>query len=160
MGDADSEDEDLFASIVGEEGDYYYDDDDEEQEDDEETDRLGAFFDETSETEWIINSESTNEFDQEWANADNWNEVGQFTTFSAKQLTKKCMTVFGKRLCLCEVMEWATNNKKHVCHPNKAKRQRQKEIKQIEKQLKKKEQQMKKKKSIKLKKIKKNKMLR
>merc|ERR1712039_767575 len=138
--------DDLFSAVVGEEGDYYlvadeYYDDEATEEEDENI--LDTFFDEEKEMDWVVSAEATNEYDAEWQDDSQWSDVEQFTTFSAKKLKKKCMSVFGRKLCLCEFIGFVAH-KKHVCHPNKA--------------MTKKQQQMKKK--MKLKKIKKNEMLR
>merc|ERR1712087_598972 len=173
MGD----EEDAFGAIVGEEGDYYliddgfvydeygnveyeyYFDDDDEQMDEDNKNAMDTFFDETHEDEWIVTNEVTNDYDADWEDDSKWSEINEFTTFSAKKLKKKCMNVFGRKLCLCEFVEFmVANSKKHVCHPNKAKKEKQAMIKKIKQDLKKKDQKMKKKKKIKLKKIKKEEM--
>merc|ERR1712190_47447 len=122
-----------YSALMDEDGDQLTDDEN----------ILDTFFDEEKEMDWVVSAEATNEYDAEWQDDSQWSDVEQFTTFSAKKLKKKCMSVFGRKLCLCEFIGFVAH-KKHVCHPNKA--------------MTKKQQQMKKK--LKLKKIKKNEMLR
>merc|ERR1739842_93841 len=113
-------------------------DDDDDEEETEDANILDTFFDEAKEIDWIVSAEETSMYDAEWQDDSQWSDIGQFTTFSAKKLKKKCMNVFGRKLCLCEFMEYVAH-KKHVCHPNKAKKKKQKEMKQMEKELVKKE---------------------
>merc|ERR1712228_511840 len=167
------EESDEFSAIVGEEGDYYliydgfyYDEDgnveyeyyyDEQQQVADES-AMDTFFDEQTELEWIVENEVTADYDADWANDNLWDEINEFTTFSAKKLKKKCMRVFGRKLCLCEFVEEIVSPKKHVCHPHKAEKEKKKMIQKIKNDLKKKEQRLKKRKKMKLKRIKKKEM--
>merc|ERR1712232_1325462 len=111
---------DQLADDESEEADY----DDEVEETEENENILDTFFDEEKEIDWIVSAEETSDYDAEWQDDSQWDDIEQFTTFSAKKLKKKCMNVFGRKLCLCEFMEYVAH-KKHVCHPNKAKKKKQ-----------------------------------
>eukprot|EP01084_Bolivina_argentea_P195623 335540_1 len=144
-------DEDTFGAIVGEEGDYYLiddgeyyydedgnieyeeyydeietdqdDDDDEEEEESEvESDAMDSFIDSDNELEWIVTNEVTNEYDMDWLDDNKWDEINTVITLNARTLKKKCMNIFGRKLCLCEFIGFVEHkSKKHVCHPGKYK---------------------------------------
>merc|ERR1712154_85020 len=77
---------------------------------------------ERSNSEWIILNDVG--FDQESFDFDNsyWDEINtNIETFDGRNITKKCMDVFGRQLCICEFMDWLNGkeiggNTKHICY--------------------------------------------
>jgi len=97
--------------------DYYYVD----EEAGEDMDSVDTFFDAEHSAEWVVTNEVTNEYDSEWEDDSQWTDVDEVVTYSAHRLTKKCMDLFGRKLCLCEFVGFVTHQK-HVCHPGKARK--------------------------------------
>eukprot|EP01083_Nonionella_stella_P167080 560633_1 len=110
---------DALVEQFGDDMDYY--------DEDEEEDHIDSFFDSEHDSEWIVTNEVTDEFDTEWLDESKWIDVDQVVTYSAHALKKKCMNVFGRKLCLCEFVGFV-KKKKHVCHPwpNKGKKKKKK----------------------------------
>eukprot|EP00487_Bulimina_marginata_P008281 TRINITY_DN30559_c0_g1_i1.p1 TRINITY_DN30559_c0_g1~~TRINITY_DN30559_c0_g1_i1.p1 ORF type:complete len:231 (-),score=55.82 TRINITY_DN30559_c0_g1_i1:197-814(-) len=86
--------------------------DDDEVEHDEDT--MDKFFDEGNESEWIVTSQVTNEYDADWEDDSKWDDIDQVITYSARKLKKKCMKVFGRKLCLCEFLEFVAHKNMFV----------------------------------------------
>merc|ERR1712244_199196 len=154
--------------VIGEEGDYYlvddgyyYDEDGnieyEYYYDDGEEQAMDSFFDDQDLTEWVVTNEVTDEYDADWLDDSKWDQIDQVITYSAKKLTKKCMNLFGRKLCLCEFMEFVAH-KKHVCHPGRARKKKQKIIQEIKQKIQTKLKKLRKSKKKKSRKIKKEKL--
>merc|ERR1712113_873185 len=101
---------------------YYYTDYTETADDTlSDIEAMDKFFDAAHDANWVVTNEITSEYDTDWADAEKWTDVHHVVTFSGHKLRKKCMNLFGRKLCLCEFIEFL-GHEKHVCHPGKAKK--------------------------------------
>merc|ERR1719242_1804064 len=62
-------------------------------------------------------NEAESEFDQEWDDDDLWDEITpKIMTASGHEMQRKCMNIFGRKLCLCEFLNWIKfGTTKHRC---------------------------------------------
>merc|ERR1711879_841438 len=88
-------------------------------------------YDDEHESQWIVTNEVTSDYDHDWEDAEKWSDVDHVITFNGASLTKKCMNLFGRKLCLCQFIG-LIEGQKHVCHPERAKK-----LKRMEKKMKK-----------------------
>merc|ERR1712126_384573 len=90
---------------------YGYDDDDSMY--DEAFDVEDEWFDEQQQTQWLITDVAADEtFDSLWADNANWEEVDQVdSTFSGRSVERKCLHMWGQRLCLCQFLGWMDSRK-------------------------------------------------
>merc|ERR1712154_664052 len=57
------------------------------------------------------------EFDSEWEDDALWDEIDdKIMTKSGHMMKRKCMNIFGRKLCLCEFLNWIKfGTTKHRC---------------------------------------------
>merc|ERR1712154_228588 len=95
---------------------YYYSDYAENSETgdmDSDIEAMDQFFDAAHDANWVVTNEVTSDYDTDWADAEKWTDVHHVITFSGHKLTKKCMNLFGRKLCLCEFIDFL-EGQKHV----------------------------------------------
>eukprot|EP01083_Nonionella_stella_P151074 482276_1 len=103
----------------------YYD-----YEDDIDDQILDGWYDQYDENEWVVMDDADNgdvvdtldllDFEDDSI----WDEIMMnIETLKGNSLDKKCMKIFGRKLCLCEFIDWVNGkeiggNTKHVCYPS------------------------------------------
>merc|ERR1712228_616044 len=96
----------------------------EEEDEDEDTaeeDAMDEFVDDDN--SWVVTNEATNEYDIDWLDDSKWDEINTLVTLNARTLRKKCMNIFGRKLCLCQFIGFVEKKSpKRVCHPGKLKK--------------------------------------
>eukprot|EP00485_Elphidium_margaritaceum_P010865 CAMPEP_0202691126 /NCGR_PEP_ID=MMETSP1385-20130828/5922_1 /ASSEMBLY_ACC=CAM_ASM_000861 /TAXON_ID=933848 /ORGANISM="Elphidium margaritaceum" /LENGTH=941 /DNA_ID=CAMNT_0049346481 /DNA_START=123 /DNA_END=2948 /DNA_ORIENTATION=+ len=66
---------------------------------------------------WMISTQAVDDFDEEWDNDDEWDEITpSVMTVHGHQITRKCMHMWGHRLCLCQFLNWI-DGRKYKCVP-------------------------------------------
>eukprot|EP00487_Bulimina_marginata_P005327 TRINITY_DN2309_c1_g1_i1.p1 TRINITY_DN2309_c1_g1~~TRINITY_DN2309_c1_g1_i1.p1 ORF type:complete len:164 (-),score=8.74 TRINITY_DN2309_c1_g1_i1:529-1020(-) len=59
--------------------------------------------DEEDGSEWIVSNDAVDDYDSEWNNDEEWDEINEeILTAGGKLLTRKCLHMWGHRLCLCQ----------------------------------------------------------
>jgi len=106
-----------FAAKVSQlqelEMEHLYDDDDA----DEDEAVQDHWIDEEDGASWMVSREAVSEYDGEWEDDDEWDSVSpSIVTFSGHSLRRKCLHMWGQRLCLCQFLNWM-DSKKYKCLP-------------------------------------------
>eukprot|EP01083_Nonionella_stella_P151069 482266_1 len=112
-------------------GDYYdYDEEDEDADREEEDEIMDGWIDEYDGDEWVIVDDGADSFVEDnfgfldYEDDSIWDEIMMnIETLKGNSLDKKCMKIFGRKLCLCEFIDWVNGkeiggNTKHVCYPS------------------------------------------
>merc|ERR1712113_1316939 len=75
------------------------------------------WYDETDDQSWTILNEVEDEFNDEWEDDELWDEISpKIKTISGHMMQRKCMNIFGRKLCLCEFLNWVKfGTTKHQC---------------------------------------------
>merc|ERR1712048_42489 len=61
---------------------------------------------------WIVSKDAVQDYDLQWENDEEWDEVAsQITTSGGNTLTRKCLHMWGQRLCLCQFLDWMDSHK-------------------------------------------------
>merc|ERR1711874_718711 len=107
------------------------------EDEDSTIDTMDQFYDDEHESQWVVTNEVTTEYDHDWDDAEKWSDVDHVITFNGASLTKKCMNLFGRKLCLCQFIGFL-EGQKHVCHPERAKKLKAMQSKMKKLQIKKK----------------------
>eukprot|EP01084_Bolivina_argentea_P211348 359516_1 len=82
-----------------------------------EEDITDKWFDEIEGTEWqVTNVAFDDEYDELWANDNNWEQIDDIQTFNGNRLQRKCLHMWGQRLCLCQFLAFL-DNRKFQCQP-------------------------------------------
>merc|ERR1712129_93991 len=69
-------------------------------------------FDETEQTQWLVTDTAADEeYDSLWADDANWEMVDEVDTFSGNKVQRKCLHMWGQRLCLCQFLGWMDSRK-------------------------------------------------
>merc|ERR1712176_1545042 len=76
-----------------------------------------GWYDSNDAEEWLILNEAESEFDSEWEDNELWDEITpKITTKTGHVMKRKCMNIFGRKLCLCEFENWVRfGTTKHRC---------------------------------------------
>merc|ERR1712062_637097 len=110
----DDDDEDYAYGAYGSYGtfgDYGYDDDEEENAISF-ADLQDEWVDEQDGSAWIVSKDAVQDYDLQWENDEEWDEVAsQITTSGGNTLTRKCLHMWGQRLCLCQFLDWMDSHK-------------------------------------------------
>merc|ERR1712130_874738 len=70
-----------------------------------------------SDTNWIVSGEAIADYDEAWDQDDEWDEINsQIVTLHGNQITRKCMHMWGHRLCLCQFLNFI-DSRKYKCLP-------------------------------------------
>merc|ERR1712087_220342 len=70
------------------------------------------WFDEIEQTEWMVTDVAADEqYDDLWEEDENWEQIDQIQTFSGNTLQRKCLHMWGQRLCLCQFLGWLDSRK-------------------------------------------------
>merc|ERR1712176_503351 len=108
--------------------DYYYDDGDDEYDGMEyyefsDDDVEDEWYDESEQTQWMVTDvAAAEEYDDMWANDENWEQIDdEIETMSGNKLQRKCLHMWGQRLCLCKFMAFL-DNRKFQCQPRSNRR--------------------------------------
>eukprot|EP01083_Nonionella_stella_P040311 109477_1 len=70
-------------------------------------------FDDNGE-EWIISNEAiASEYESKWNNDEIWDDIqhGMVTTKNGNRISRKCLHMWGQRLCLCQFLDWIDSSK-------------------------------------------------
>merc|ERR1712228_26185 len=106
----------------------YYDEDEDEQILDG---WLDGWLDEYDDAEWVILDDNDDTFiednfgELDFNDDSIWDEVmTNIQTLKGRSLDKKCMNIFGRKLCICQFMDWLNGkviggNTKHICYAPK-----------------------------------------
>eukprot|EP01083_Nonionella_stella_P184017 666634_1 len=110
--------------------------DNEQEEDDDAFDDdladqiLDGWYDEYDDNEWVVMDDADDAFVADtidlldFEDDSIWDEIMMnIETLKGNSLDKKCMKIFGRKLCLCEFIDWVNGkeiggNTKHVCYPS------------------------------------------
>merc|ERR1711990_461617 len=95
----------LIGSYFGDYGEYDIEDIDlNDAESESISDKLAdGWYDSDDGEEWLILNEAESEFDSEWEDNELWDEITpKITTKTGHVMKRKCMNIFGRKLCLCE----------------------------------------------------------
>merc|ERR1712130_656619 len=94
-------------------------------------DVVDEWFDEYDNAQWIVlDGDSSGDYIENLLHFNMedeslWNEIdGDIQTIRGRPLTKRCMSIFGRSLCVCEFMDWLRGqeiggNTKHICYAPK-----------------------------------------
>merc|ERR1712087_780750 len=71
------------------------------------------WFDEEQQTQWLVTDVAADDqYDSLWENNDNWDEIDTVdTTLSGRTVRRKCLRMWGQRLCLCQFLGWMDSRK-------------------------------------------------
>ena len=107
-------------------GDYgYYEDlnlddvDDAEEEEEEEMDEnvQDQWIDNEDGMSWSISTQEVTDYDTKWDQDEIWDEIApSITTIHGNLVTRKCLHMWGKRLCLCQFLNWM-DSRRYKCLP-------------------------------------------
>merc|ERR1712156_877190 len=68
--------------------------------------------DEQDGSAWIVSKDAVQDYDLQWENDEEWDEVAsEITTSGGNTLTRKCLHMWGQRLCLCQFLGWMDSHK-------------------------------------------------
>ena len=102
------------ASVIDDWNELEYESyDDYEEEDEERFFVEDEWFDAEQQTQWLITDVvADEEYDSLWADDANWDAVDQVdSTFSGRSVQRKCLHMWGQRLCLCQFLGWMDSRK-------------------------------------------------
>eukprot|EP01083_Nonionella_stella_P268385 907260_1 len=70
--------------------------------------------------EWIVSSLAiSDKYDTKWNNDDVWDDINNgIITQTGNRLTRKCLHMWGQRLCLCQFLDWLDSHK-YKCLQNR-----------------------------------------
>jgi len=108
-------------------GDYGYyedlnlddndDDDDEEEEDEMDENVQDQWIDDEDGMSWSISTQEITDYDTKWDQDEIWDEIApSITTIHGNLITRKCLHMWGKRLCLCQFLNWM-DSRRYKCLP-------------------------------------------
>merc|ERR1712217_276005 len=106
------------AQLIHDEGDVdAAEESDEIQEDDISEQFADEWFDQQDSKSWTVLDAVENEFGEEWADDALWDEINpHIETLSGHWMKRKCMNIFGRKLCLCQFLNWIQYGEtKHQC---------------------------------------------
>merc|ERR1712113_1087700 len=69
-------------------------------------------FDDNGEA-WIVSNEAiSSDYDTKWNNDDVWDEINNgIVTKTGTRISRKCLHMWGQRLCLCQFLDWMDSHK-------------------------------------------------
>eukprot|EP01084_Bolivina_argentea_P170172 294880_1 len=93
--------------------------------DDETQQAIDTFYDETTDSTWIILSgEVRDDFADKWESNEKWDTINEnIETQKDHYITRKCENVFGNSLCLCQFQKLTKIHNCHRNNPSEAKKQ-------------------------------------
>merc|ERR1712129_435336 len=93
----------------------YYEFSDEDVEDE--------WYDEGEQTQWMVTDiAAAEEYDDMWSDDEYWEQIDdEIETMSGNKLQRKCLHMWGQRLCLCQFMAFL-DNRKFQCQPRSNRR--------------------------------------
>ncbi len=66
---------------------------------------------------WSVSNEAITDYDMKWDNNEMWDEITpQVTTIHDNIITRNCLHLWAKRLCLCQFLNWI-DSPKYKCLP-------------------------------------------
>merc|ERR1711933_325516 len=69
-------------------------------------------FIEADDSRWVVSNDAVDTYDQEWEDDAEWDEINDsIVTLHGNQITRKCMHMWGRRLCLCQFLGWMDSHK-------------------------------------------------
>merc|ERR1712130_91554 len=77
------------------------------------------WYDENEQTQWMVTDIAANDnnINDIWADNTNWEQIDdEIETMAGNKLQRKCMHMWGQRLCLCQFMAFF-DNRKFQCQP-------------------------------------------
>ena len=79
---------------------------------------MDEWFDESDNSQWIVSDDAVSSFyDYQWQNDAIWDEIdNEIVSNSGNRLDRKCLHMWGNRLCLCQFLGWM-DSKKYKCLP-------------------------------------------
>ena len=86
-------------------GDEYYEDEYYEDEENEDEDVIDGWYDEETEMDWVITNEDA-DLQMAELEDDNWDLIDQIKSIQNVPIQRKCMNVFGTKICICEFLEF------------------------------------------------------
>ena len=80
---------------------------------DEDSSFMDEWFDNNDGQQWIISNEAVSSFyDYQWENDQIWDEIdNEIITMNGNSISRKCMHMWGQRLCLCQFLGWLDSHK-------------------------------------------------
>ena len=74
---------------------------------------MDEWFDDQDGSEWIVSNEAVSSFyDYQWENDEIWDEIDhEILTTNGNSIDRKCMHMWGQRLCLCQFLDWLDSHK-------------------------------------------------
>ena len=89
---------------------------DEEEGDDEDYTR-DQWIDDADGSAWSVSNEAISDYDTKWDDDEMWDEVTtSVATLGGHTITRKCLHMWGQRLCLCQFLNWL-DSRKYKCLP-------------------------------------------
>eukprot|EP01083_Nonionella_stella_P068705 182630_1 len=105
------DDEDAAATY----DEYYMDDEDEIEA--KAVSVADWWVDDDDDNEWVVTDQSTDDYDEKWQEDGEWDRISKrIRTKSGHLMTRKCLTIWKKRLCFCQFLNWI-DGKKYKCMP-------------------------------------------
>jgi len=99
--------------------DLNFDDIDIEEEaaDEENAEVQDQWFDDNDGMSWSVSNELITDYDTKWDQDEMWDEITpSVTTIHGNVITRKCLHMWGKRLCLCQFLNWI-DSRRYKCLP-------------------------------------------
>ena len=98
--------------------DYYDDDFEDDMEEEEEIESVSDWWvDDDQNAEWVVTDKAMDTYDDKWTDDAEWDSVSKrIQTKSGHLMTRKCLSMWGKRLCLCQFLDWI-DGRKYKCLP-------------------------------------------
>eukprot|EP00488_Nonionellina_sp_1-RS-2012_P000340 TRINITY_DN10973_c0_g1_i1.p1 TRINITY_DN10973_c0_g1~~TRINITY_DN10973_c0_g1_i1.p1 ORF type:complete len:163 (-),score=44.09 TRINITY_DN10973_c0_g1_i1:293-781(-) len=76
------------------------------------------WIDEADGASWFVSNQVINDYDEEWDDDDEWDQINEeIVTLRGNQITRKCLHMWGHRLCLCQFLNWI-DSRKYKCLPS------------------------------------------
>eukprot|EP01083_Nonionella_stella_P190597 705852_1 len=76
-----------------------------------------VFNDAEEQNEWMVTDVAADEqYDEVWDDDANWEQIDEIETLSGNFVQRKCLHVWGQRLCLCQFLAFL-DNRKFQCQP-------------------------------------------
>lgn len=88
---------------------------------------MDEWYDNSENVQWIVSNDAISSFyDYQWQNDALWDEIdNHIISDSGNDINRKCLHMWGQRLCLCQFLGWMDSNKykclpstKHIFMPN------------------------------------------
>ena len=115
--DEDYEEYDIDFDKLDEETLYTHYDDDDDSLKNIDVKVADEWYDANDAQDWTILNEVENEFDQEWQEDELWDEIdNNIEALSGHSMRRKCMNIFGRKLCIYEFLNWIKfGETRHQC---------------------------------------------